>query len=204
MAETIRSFIAVELPQSVRELIGRVQQGLQRRGVKARWVKPGNIHLTVHFFGDISPEQTGSVAAAMAEAAGCGPIRLEAKGIGVFPGIRRARVVWAGVSGDVAVLAALQRRLAAALGQSGFPVEDRPFRPHLTLGRFKKSPAPAVLADAIEAEGGFAAVSFQILQLVLFESRLTPGGAIYRKIHEISLDAGPGGSQPAPGKGRTK
>jgi 2'-5' RNA ligase len=167
-------------------------------------VKPDNIHLTLHFFGDIAPERVDSIRRAMVEAAACAPLRLSARGIGVFPGIRRARVIWTGVAGDRESLAALQQQLTGALERIGFPIERRPFRAHLTLGRFRKSPKPEMVARAIDSAGSFSSEPFLVSQLTMFESRLTPAGAVYTKIHEIPLDAGPAGRQPASADGRTK
>ena len=205
MAETIRSFIAVELPPEVRRQIGQLQEGLRQKGVKARWVNPDNLHLTLHFFGDIATEKIDPIReAADAAGSGSGPIRLAARSVGVFPGLRKARVIWTGVDGDLEALAILQQRLAAALEPIGFPPPRRRFRAHLTLGRFKKAPVPERLADAIEALGGFSSRPFTISQLILFKSRLTPEGAIYTRIHETPLAAGPTGPKPATLDRRTK
>ena len=204
MAETIRSFVAFELPPIVRQQIGRLQQELQGKGIRSRWVKPDSIHLTLHFFGDITPAQIEPIRSAMAEAAALSrPMRLAARGVGVFPGFRKARVVWTGLDGELEALAALQHGLAAAFEKIGFQGPGRRFKPHLTLGRFKKPPRPAALAAAVEAAGGFSSPPFSVSQVILFESRLTPAGAIYSKIHEIPLEAGPAGPQPAPFNGRT-
>jgi 2'-5' RNA ligase len=204
MADTIRSFIALDLPGSLRQQIERVQEALKREGLVARWVKPDNIHLTLHFFGDIATDRIESIREAMVETAAHTPLRLSARGIGVFPGIRKARVIWLGVNGEREALLALQQRLAGALERAGFAPERRPFKAHLTLGRFRKFPNPAVVAKTIESHADFSSEPFLISQLTMFESRLTPAGAIYTKIHEIPLDAGPAGRQPATADGRTK
>ncbi|MGD8369165.1 MAG: RNA 2',3'-cyclic phosphodiesterase [Desulfobacterales bacterium] len=204
MADTIRSFIALDLPGNIREQIGQVQDDLKRDGLAARWVKPGNIHLTLHFFGDIAAERIESIRRAMSEAAACAPLHLRARGIGVFPGIRKARVIWVGVDGDRQLLPALQQRLAGALESIGFPTERRTFKAHLTLGRFRTPPNPERVARAVEACQNFSSDPFVVSQLTMFESRLTPAGAIYTKIHEIPLDAGPAGRQPATADRRTR
>jgi 2'-5' RNA ligase len=204
MAETIRTFIALELPRTVRAQIERTQEGLLHRGLEARWVKPVNIHLTLHFFGEIDPDRIEPIRAAMGEAAVCDPFRLEACGLGVFPGLRRARVIWSGVAGDVPALMHLQRRLVEALARDGFTIERRAFKAHLTLGRFKTSPDPKRLAEALDSLRAASPVPFQVSHLVLFESRLTPAGAIYSKRYEIPLEGGPKGKKPAPVDRRTR
>ena len=204
MAETIRTFIALELPRSVRAQIERIQQGLLHQGLKARWVKPDNIHLTLHFFGEISADRIEPIRDAMGEAAACGPFRLEARGLGVFPGLRRARVIWSGVGGDIESLKHLQRRLTEAMARAGFPIERRVFKAHLTLGRFKTPPDPKRLAGALGLLHAASPAPFQVPHLALFESRLTPAGAVYRKRYEIPLEGGPQRPKPAPVNGRTR
>ena len=121
MPETIRTFIAFALPDTILSALGRVQRDLKACGLKAKWVRLQGIHLTLKFLGDIEAHQADPVADKMAAAArGIDPFMLGAAGIGVFPNIRRPRVIWAGLSGDLEPLADLQRRIDAALSEIGF------------------------------------------------------------------------------------
>jgi 2'-5' RNA ligase len=100
--------------------------------------------------------------------------------LGAFPNQQRPRVIWIGLQGDVDPLLELQRNLDHQFQSIGFPMEDRPFRAHLTLGRVKTSKGPIGLPQAvseIKVTGEFRADS-----LVLFRSELTPKGAHYTKL----------------------
>ena len=98
MSHTIRTFIAIELPEKIIYTIRKVQEEIKSYGLKIRWVRPENIHLTLKFLGDIKAADTENVARALSESVtGYPPISLMVKGIGVFPGIIRPRVIWLGV-----------------------------------------------------------------------------------------------------------
>ena len=191
MPATLRAFIAAELPDEVRTALGRVQADLAAAGVRARWVRPEGIHLTLKFLGQIPPEAAARAAEGMAAAvAGQTGVDLAMGRLGVFPGPRRPRVVWAGLEGDIAALEGLHRRVERALGARGFPPEGRPFRAHLTLGRFGESGAPGPVAAALAAAAVPNAGAFAIRELVLFKSDLRPEGAVYTPLARAAL--GPG------------
>lgn len=182
----IRSFLALDPPEAIRREIGKVQERLRKmiRG-DLRWVRTESIHLTLKFFGDIPRNAVpGISAAAGGVAAGFAPFDLSIGGVGVFPDIDRPRVVWLGMNGEVERLAAFQQELERAIQAIGFPREERPFRPHLTLARIKSPKGVMGLAQVLERGGDYAAGRFTAAGLVLFKSDLTPGGAIYSRIAE--------------------
>jgi 2'-5' RNA ligase len=188
MPETIRTFIAFDLPDTVLSALGRVQDDLKHRGLKAKWVRLQSIHLTLKFLGDIKADQVDPVAHQLAAAArGTGSLTLGAKGIGVFPNIRRPHVIWAGLSGDLETLGELQRNIDRALSEIGFTREKRSFKGHLTLGRFKGRTDSRKVAEALEALAGFDTRTFTARQLVLFKSRLEPTGAVYSQLKQVPL-----------------
>jgi 2'-5' RNA ligase len=188
MPETIRTFIAFALPDTILSALDRVQTHLKAGGLKAKWVRIQGIHLTLKFLGDIETYQADPVADKMAAAArGIDPFLLGAKGIGVFPNIRRPRVIWAGLSGDLKPLADLQRRIDAALSEIGFVREKRSFKGHLTLARFKGRTDSRQVAHALEALAGFETQTFTAQQLVLFKSQLEPTGAVYTQLKQVPL-----------------
>jgi 2'-5' RNA ligase len=188
MPETIRTFIAFALPDTILSALGCVQEGLRTCGVKAKWVRLQGIHLTLKFLGDIEAHQVNPVADKMAEAArGMNPFLLAVKGIGVFPNIRRPRVIWAGLDGDLKPLGGLQRNIDRALSELGFAREKRSFKGHLTLGRFKGRTDSRQVARALEEFSEFETPTFTAQQLVLFKSQLEPTGAVYSQLKQVPL-----------------
>jgi 2'-5' RNA ligase len=190
----LRSFIAIELPDDIRQALGRVQGQLKRDLVGVRWVQPASIHLTLKFLGDIRPEQVQPIAAAAAGAVeGEPPFSLGLSGLGAFPGPRKPRVIWVGIVGDVERLGRLQARLEEALEPLGFPAEHRPFRPHLTLGRIKDPRRPPDLTRALADVTVPTCNSFDVHEILVYKSDLRPTGAIYTKLQHLPF-AGSSGS----------
>jgi 2'-5' RNA ligase len=192
MTEPIRAFIAITLPDSLVGLISEVQQKLKKNGLRISWVSPENVHLTLKFLGDIAPDDIDPITAVMAECApGLIPMLLAAGGIGVFPDLRRARILWMGITGDMSQLVALQKNLElrlAALGNGRFKPEDRPFKGHLTLGRIKSRVDYDILVKAMRAVGQIASSPFTVDTIHLIQSQLTPTGAIYTPLRAVRLD----------------
>lgn len=188
MGKKIRSFIAISMPSAVLAAIEKVQDTIRELGLDIRWVRKEGIHLTLKFLGDIDFDHVGQVQAAMERATkGSSPFTLKGEGVGVFPDLRRPRVVWAGMSGDVDVLNALQGDLESELKRLGFPKEKRRFKGHLTIGRVKGRLDRTKLAEALKALGDFQTQSFTAESLVLFQSDLRSGGAVYTKLVEVPL-----------------
>jgi 2'-5' RNA ligase len=190
MSNTIRTFIAIELPEKIIYTIRKVQEEIKSYGLKIRWVRPENIHLTLKFLGDIQAADTENVARAVSESAtGYPPISLAVKGIGVFPGIKKPRVLWLGISKQLDLLTALQKTLDEKLEAMGFPKEKRPFRGHLTLGRIKSEIDPKTLHDVLKEFTQFESERFFADRIILYKSDLKPKGAVYTKLIETYLTA---------------
>lgn len=180
----IRSFLALEPPEGVRKEIAAVQDRL-RKGLQGdiRWVRPEGIHLTLKFFAGISGDEASDVGVVVGKAADKErPFSLAVGGLGVFPDPRRPRVLWLGMGGDVDRLLAFQKGIEQALLQIGFPREERPFRPHLTLGRIRTARGLVGLARALEEGQAWKAGRFVAPGLALIQSRLTPGGALHTRL----------------------
>jgi 2'-5' RNA ligase len=188
MQQSIRTFIALELPPAVTSLLHKVQQELKRLKIRARWVRPENIHLTLKFLGDINPDHIDKIGAAMAGAAiEFPPVTLTVREIGVFPGIKRPRVIWMGLGGDIRSLLALQGRLEQELAEAEFPKDKRSFKAHLTLGRIKQSVNPAVISQMISEYATLSSDEFVCNQVILYKSDLKPSGAVYSKLKQTNL-----------------
>jgi len=182
----MRVFVAIEISDEVRAELARTQQTLAVASAKVKWVAPENIHLTLKFLGDIDEETAGPVRAAMAAAAGGGPFAFEVAGLGTFPPRGKPRVVWAGVTEGAQAATRLQAKLEAALRPLGFRAEKR-FVPHLTLGRVKSPKGADELMARIEGHAGAAFGTCSAAEMTLFQSTLTPQGAVYRVVAKQAL-----------------
>ncbi len=188
----MRTFIAIELPQDIKDHLGRIQAKLKNAQADVKWVAPSNIHLTLKFLGEIDERQKDDVLLAMRTASALNkPFTIAMGQTGGFPGIRSPRVIWIGLQqGDqhVKTLAAsLEKELAAA----GFPAETREFSSHITLGRTRSGKNRQQLSEALEdlnsKPAGTAATAVEVKEIVLFKSTLTPRGSVYEKLAVIPL-----------------
>lgn len=189
-SDRLRLFIAVDLPEHIKTSLGSLQEDLKKYRLPVRWVKPENIHLTLKFLGAVDKLMLDQLCAAVDGAvSGYKSFPLGASGLGVFPGMRGARVLWAGISGDTNSLAMVWEAVESALTKEGLS-RDKRFSPHLTLGRFKSRVSGERLADVIVRHGGQEMGSFTVKAVTLFESRLTQSGPIYFKRAVFALSDG--------------
>lgn len=188
MGETIRAFIAFGLPAHIIQTIEALQQELKRDGLKLRWVRPKNIHLTLKFLGELPKDRIASVANAMTRAMQeQAPATLTLQGLGVFPNLRRPRVLWIGLGGEVDRVGDIQGALEENLSAEGFERDHRPFRAHLTLARMPDRFDARRLPLALEAAGDYDSQPFVCRELVLFKSDLRPRGAVYTSMAKVLL-----------------
>lgn len=188
----IRSFIAIALPGELKLALS----GLQRRFKSAgsppvKWVEPGNIHLTLKFLGDVDVADIAKITAALEAAVrGVARFNIEAGGLGVFPSMNRIQVIWVGLSGDLEKLGQLQKSIEENLKPLGFPAENRPFSPHLTLARVRDYTRPEerqTLGKLFSATGFETKYKIEVAAVNLMKSQLTPHGPIYTKLAAIAL-----------------
>ncbi|HBB18355.1 MAG TPA: RNA 2',3'-cyclic phosphodiesterase [Syntrophus sp. (in: bacteria)] len=180
----IRAFLALDPPEEVLGEIASIQNRLRKliHG-DIRWVRPEGIHSTLKFFGELSGDGVANIAAVVEKAAEKeAPFSLSIGGAGVFPDPHRPRVLWLGMGGDVERLRVFQTGIEQALLRIGFPREERPYRPHLTLGRIRSSKGLVGLSRALEKGAEYTAGRFIASGLGLIQSELTPGGAIYTRL----------------------
>jgi 2'-5' RNA ligase len=182
MQQSIRTFIALELPPTVTALLQNVQQELKQLKIRARWVRPENIHLTLKFIGDVSPDHIDAISATMTGVAkGFSPVYLVVRGIGVFPTIKRPRVIWIGLGGDIRSLLALQGRLVEELAGLGIARDKRSFKAHLTLGRIKQPPGCDLIRQMMTEYATLSSDEFTCDQVILFKSDLKSLHHLYFK-----------------------
>jgi 2'-5' RNA ligase len=196
----IRTFIAVDLPEEVKDRIEETVAPLRPLSRSIRWVRPEGLHLTLKFLGEIPGEQLDDIFAALETAlSGRPPVRFRLSGLGGFPNLRRPRVLWIGVSEGGEPLGELAGIVEKALIPCGFPPEKRPFSAHLTLGRVRSPRGLQAVLDRLPAveydSGPITAGAVKVMK-----SRLKPTGAEYSALKIIELgseareDAG-GGEQ---------
>jgi RNA 2',3'-cyclic 3'-phosphodiesterase len=185
----IRSFIAIELPDDILSAIRELQKQLKSEKLNLRWVEPGNIHLTLKFLGEIGPKDLFPISEAMKKAVSRTPaFHLYSKGIGAFPGLNRPRVLWTGIGGETESLEKLVDSLDDELGTLGFERENRLFKGHLTIARAKGPVDPVRMTESIGRFMRFKTNGFTVREVMLFRSRLKPGGPVYEKLFEAPLE----------------
>ena len=130
----LRTFIALNVPPAVLDTIIRIQNRFKSLGLNASWVKPGNIHLTLKFLGNTDPDRIPGIQNKLTEAlASFAPFQLSLSSAGVFPNIQRPRVLHLNVGDGDETLKVFQGAIDKAMENAGFPMESRPYSPHLTL-----------------------------------------------------------------------
>lgn len=186
---TKRLFIAVELPQEIRDYLGAAVRTLQETGADAKWVEPKNIHLTLKFLGATPEETIPAIRRAMTavtDNARAVPTALET--CGGFPSLSAPRVLWVSLTDKEKHLEHIVRELENSLSAVGFAKEDRPFKAHITLARLRSSRNRLSLTEAARK---FQTVlehpAFNLDNMTLFESILSPKGPTYMVVYQIKL-----------------
>lgn len=184
----IRTFLAVDLPDSLRPQLALVQGELKRSQADVRWVAVGNIHLTLKFFGNLPDTEVDPIAQAAREVtAKQEPFQLQITDAGAFPSVKSPRVIWLGLGGDLIPLAQMYNKLEKAFAALGHLPEGRPFNPHLTLGRVKSPQNRHRLAKLLETLPPLNWPPFKVGEIILFKSTLTPQGSIYTPLQVVPL-----------------
>ena len=190
---TMRTFIAVNIPvdikQNLQEEIDRLRALI--RGENVRWVRPEGIHLTLKFLGEISDSSLGEIHQALEREIDKHPTcTLCVGGFGCFPNRRSPRVLWIGITEDKGTLAQVQSSIHEKLVPLGFEKEERPFHPHLTLGRVRRNVSKSDLNQLQDAVNEFVVGQigkFEVREIHLIESILKPSGAEYSTLGEYTL-----------------
>jgi len=182
----MRLFVALETPEAARAALQELIVQLEPLTHDARWVRTEGMHLTVKFIGEMTEEKLPALRAALAAVRSPAPVRMTFRGLGCFPSERRARVLWAGVEAS-ANLPELARDLDSALAPLGVAREDRPYVPHLTLARFREPKPQSRLQAELESWKTKEFGQSETGEFFLFESKLSPRGAEYRKLETFSF-----------------
>lgn len=185
----MRTFVALNLPEDVRRAAHAALDPMRDRRLPLRWVNEPALHLTLRFLGDIEPSHVAPLTEALRSvAAARDPLSIRIAGLGAFPSLRRANVVWLGVAADPS-LAAVYRTLETALFSLGWSREQRPFRPHVTVARLRNGARPpdvSRLAGAIDWSGEFV-----VTTLDLMRSHTDAEGARYEALARLRFGIQP-------------
>jgi 2'-5' RNA ligase len=194
--ETLRTFIAVPVSDEVRATVARVEEDLASLGADVKWVDPRSVHLTLKFLGNLEAARVGDIASALRTAlAGTDALPIAVAGAGTFPpGRKNVRVVWLGITEGKAALVEIAARVDEACAALGFAREERPFSPHLTIGRVRRESGR--LADLAHGVGAieFNPLKVDIDRVNLMRSELSPKGPTYTVLDSFALgESGKGG-----------
>lgn len=188
----VRCFLAVELPGSLQDAVGAATENARRPlGPRiVRWIPTRNIHLTLKFLGDTAPSSLGQIEAALqAEVPQYKPFSVELRGLGAFPNVRRARVLWIAMEAPAA-LASLQHELDVATSRLGYETEERKFSPHLTIGRVRQGVSAADLQTIREVLEGTSIGRIGTLPVEavhLYKSELLESGSVYSRLRTVQM-----------------
>ena len=180
----IRSFLALKLPPEIKETLSHISREMRKTSMDVRWVKVNNIHITMVFLGNVPighVEPMGEAAEKVCQQ--YGPFAISLKGVGVFSSRRNPRVLWTGMEGDLDRMTCFRDALQKHLKPFGIKREKRPFRPHLTIGRFRKGARPGTPLDELLSKYQESTSPVCALKgLTFFRSDLKPGGALYSEL----------------------
>ncbi len=175
----MRTFVAIEISPDAKSVIAELQKKLREADADVSWTRPGNIHLTLKFLGEVKETLIADIARVCIKCAAdfhCLDLRLS--DVGAFPDFRQPRVLWVGLEGDLETLRQLQKQVDEGLSRLGFEPERKPFRAHLTIGRVKSRRNTRDLM-AIAKDYQLEAAPFKVSEIVVMQSQLHPAGSRY-------------------------
>ncbi|UFJ41678.1 RNA 2',3'-cyclic phosphodiesterase [Brevibacillus humidisoli] len=186
----MRLFVAVDIPDQVAASLATIQQRLRQEIATKRWQRCENMHVTLHFLGDVSeeyvPELQRDIDLVSSVVA---PFRLAIGRFGVFPNPGRPQVLWLGLSGEQQVLQQTYRLLGNQFCRYAWLVQEkRPYTPHITLARGPFTGTfPLPLTEWNERLRPIPPLSWEVKEIHLYRSELLPQGAVYSVIHSGRL-----------------
>jgi 2'-5' RNA ligase len=183
-AIALRLFVAIEIPDEIRNTLAAFVKELRGVAPQAKWVRTENLHVTLKFLGHTDPAKVGAIENVLGSIRSGQAVTLEFKGLGYFPTEKRPRVFWAGMESS-ANLKTLAADVDHGLHKLGFPREERPFTPHLTLARFEPPGLPLKLGAAVAQNISRSFGSLMTREFHLIESKLKPTGAEYTDLRSF-------------------
>jgi RNA 2',3'-cyclic 3'-phosphodiesterase len=185
----MRLFIAIELTNEIRKAVEELLGELRNAAPQAKWVRAENLHVTLKFIGGTEPDKLVAIQNALGSLRSPEPVALDFQGLGFFPNEKRPRVFWMGMKAS-SNLSTLAEAIDHAMHKLGFPLETRPFAPHLTLARFEPPGLPVKLGPAVTENSTRKFGSLTAQEFHLIESKLKATGAEYTTLQSFPFVAG--------------
>jgi len=193
----LRAFTAVPISAEGKRRLAEGQVALRASAPGVAWVRPRNLHVTLHFLGSIAASSVDDWARAIASAASeVEPFAIRVEGVGSFPPKRVPRVLWAGISIGRSEMERLFRRISARLQSLGYRPDRRPYHPHVTLGRIREPRRAEPLAAALARGTGATTFEEPVDCVHLVRSRLDARGSVYDTLLAVPLGEAPTGDHP--------
>lgn len=187
MTDSVRAFLALEIPDPVKTSLEAARDAVRGTLPPARWTRPEGWHLTLKFLGESEKGTLERLASDLGpRLASLSEVAVELSGGGFFPSPARPRVAWIG--GSAVGAAPVVDAVEAAAVRAGYPGESRPWTAHLTIARLKSRWPPAAVEAYLAWADGLAAARFVCARVVLFESSLRPAGAVYTALERFPLE----------------
>jgi len=184
--EKIRAFLAADFGVFYQQELECLIRSLRRKIPQVRWAAPGKVHLTIHFFGEIDPERMTSAEAGIRRGLkGFLPMDFSLKGFGAFPSMRAPRVFWVGLEGGNEELIRLKQSVDRELDAEGFLIEQRAFRPHLTIGRARGRTVTGTIPEPVFSFSVPRKIRMQ--ELILYRSDLSRDGASHTPLYVFKI-----------------
>ncbi len=188
-ARSIRSFLAIEIPEDIRQKIYEAFARLHRQTLGVKWIEAAHMHLTLKFLGDVEADLLNQEVLPRLDQISLNfkALSFALRGVGVFPTLQKPRIFWLGIEGDLSELKRLQMNIEKQLKDLPLHLEKNEFHPHITLGRIKEIGDRKIWQKALEEYEKIDFGNFQVSTLTLFKSELTKSGPVYSKLKEFVL-----------------
>jgi len=188
MGELPRLFIAIEVPDVQRNELNSLQKRIKQHLEGVKWVRPEGLHLTLKFLGETEADKIDSIRKVMdSSVAAASRFQVQYSGIGVFPDTKKARVVWVGLKEGVSEVQKLADEIENNLSMYQFVKENRPYHPHLTLGRLRYPLPEKKIQHVLDQERNFITKTTEIEKITLYHSQLLKHGAIYSEVYNAII-----------------
>jgi RNA 2',3'-cyclic 3'-phosphodiesterase len=180
----VRLFIAIKISPEIQQAIAALLQEFRVLAPQIKWVRAENLHITLKFLGETPDQKLSPLQNALSGIRFDQSVNLVIHGLGFFPNDRRPKVLWAGMQASQN-LQSLAANIDAEVHRLGFPNEERPFAPHLTLARLQSLRIPPNLLQTIHSKSAQNFGSLRTGEFHLIQSHLKPTGAEYTTLQSF-------------------